>query len=423
MNRRAAMCGLCAVLWGGPLFADSLEFAGYWKSFMSATDVRDSYRRLGLWDRGVLWSDVERVRLKLQGKPAEEIAWGAHYEAALHWGDTVKLRKRMEEEDVGDVFGSVGERRRFMDLEDEIFDDEAETMNHGFERLWVRLEPDPRLQLTVGRQAVSWGSGLIWSPVDLFAAFSPTEIDREEKLGVDVVRLVLQPHPNLSVDVVGEPLDCDEHWTANGDDSSLAARLGTHLGEYDLHLCGGAVQSDLVLGGDFSGYLGDAGFHGEALRTWVDESGQRDYFRGLLGIDYAFAAAWNPYVAVEYFYNGLGEDDPDDYAARRAESSVQRVFERGIAYNVGRDYLGGTFRVQPNALWTVQATTLANLRDGSFREFATLAWSAAENFDLIVGADVGLGPATGEFAGWTDEDAGVSVGLPDLYYLYAKFYF
>lgn len=423
MNRRAAMCGLCAVLWAGPLFANSLEFTGYWKSFLAATDVRDSYRRLGLWDRDFLWDDVERVRLKLEGKPTETIAWGAHYEAALRWGDTVKLQKRMEEQDVGDVFGSVAERRRFMDLEDEICDDEAETTTHGLDRLWLRLEPDPSLQLTIGRQAVSWGSGLIWSPVDLFAAFSPTEIDREEKLGIDVVRLVLLPHPNLSLDIIGEPLDLEEHWTAIGDDSALAARLGTHLGEYDLHLCGGAVQSDLVLGGDFSGYLGDAGFHGEALRTWVDESGQRDYFRGLLGIDYAFAVAWNPYVAVEYFYNGLGEDDPDDYAARRAETSVQRVFARGIAYNVGRDYLGGTFRIQPNALLTVQATTLANLHDGSFRESATLAWSATENFDLIVGTDVGLGPATGEFAGWVDEDAGVTVGLPDLYYFYAKFYF
>lgn len=423
MNRRAAMCGLCAVLWAGPLFADALEFTGYWKSFLAATDVRDSYRRLDLWERDFLLDDAERVRLKLQGKPTETIAWGVHYEAALRWGDTIKLRNRMAEEGSGDVFGSVGERRRFLDLEDEIHDGTAATATHGLDRLWVRLEPDPRLQLTLGRQAVSWGSGLIWSPVDLFAAFSPTEIDREEKLGVDVVRLVLQPHSNLSLDVVGEPLDLEEHGTANGDDSALAARLGTHLGEYDLHLCGGAVQSDLVLGGDFSGYLGDAGFHGEALRTWVDERGQRDYFRGLLGIDYAFAAAWNPYVAVEYFYNGLGEDDSDGYAARRAETSVQRVFMRGVAYNVGRDYLGGTFRVQPNALLTVQATTLANLHDGSFREFATLVWSATENFDLIVGADVGLGSAVGEFTGWTDAGAGVSVGLPDLYYLYAKVYF
>ena len=259
--------------------------------------------------------------------------------------------------------------------------------------------------------------------MDLFTAFSPTEIDREEKVGVDVVRLILQPLENLSLDLVGEPLDVEDHWTANGDDSSLAARLGTHWGEYDLHLCAGVVQSDMVLGGDFAGNLFDAGFHGEALQTWVDEKDQRDYFRGLLGVDYAFAAAWNPYVALEYFYNGLGENDAADYAVRRMESSVRRVFERGIAYNIGRDYLGGTFRVQPNALLTFQATTLANLHDGSLREFATLSWSVWEDLDLILGADVGMGNASGEFTSWNDEATGMGIGVPDLFFLYGKYYF
>ncbi|HAL92402.1 MAG TPA: hypothetical protein DCM68_05190 [Verrucomicrobia bacterium] len=398
-------------MWAGSVFADTVEFTGYWKSFLSATDVRDSYRRLGLWDNGYLADDVERVRLKFQCVPSGELAFGMHYEAVLHWGDTVKLRPRLEESAI------LPERPRFMQLEDEILDDGAVQATHGLDRLWVRLEPSSRLQLTFGRQAVGWGTGLIWSPSDLFAAFSPTEIDREERVGVDVARLILQPHSNLSLDVVGEPLDLEQQWTANADDSSLVARLGTHVGEYDLHLCGGVVQSDLVLGGDFAGNLGDAGFRGEALQTWVDESGQRDYFRGLLGLDYGFAWAWNPYVAVEYYYNGLGEADPADYAPRRMETSVRRVFERGIAYNIGRDYLGGTFRIQPNALLTFQATTLANLHDGSFREFATLAWSVAEDFDLIFGADFGIGAGGGEFTGLE------GLGLPDLYFLHGKFYF
>ncbi len=423
MNCWAAASGLCLALWGATAFAESVEFTGYWKSFLSAADIRDSHQRLGLWDDGYLWDDAERVRLKFQYEPSGRLAFGMHYEAYLHWGDTVKLSHDLEESGLADALGYSSARPRFMQLEDEILDDGPVQVNHGLDRLWTRLEPDPRLQLTIGRQAVSWGAGLIWSPVDLFTAFSPAEIDREEKVGVDVVRVVLQPHKNLSLDVVGEPLDLDQQWMANADDSSLAARLGTHAGEYDLHLCGGVVQSDLVLGGDFAGYVGNAGFRGEALQTWVNESGQRDYFRGLLGLDYGFAAAWSPYMAVEYFYNGMGEDEADDYAARRLETSVRRVFERGIAYNIGRDYLGGTFRVQPGALLTFQATTLANLNDGSFREFATLAWSVTEDFDLILGADIGIGSAEDEFAGWQDEEAGIEIGLPDLCYLYAKYYF
>ena len=423
MIRRAAAVGLCLALGGVPALAESVEFSGYWKSFLSVTDVGAGYRKLGLWDDGHLADLVERVRLELQYAPVESLAFGAHYEVRLHWGDTVEFQRRLAESELAADLGYAPERPRFMDLEDDLVDDDSVRLAHGLDRLWARWEPDPRCQATIGRQAVSWGAGLIWSPVDLFAAFAPTEIDRDEKPGVDVVRLVLQPHENLSLDLVGEPLDLEKHWTAIADDSSLAGRLGTHLGEYDLHVCGGIVESDAVFGGDFSGYLGNAGFHGEVLRTWVDESDQRDYFRGLVGLDYGFAVAWNPYVALEYFYNGLGVDDPDDYAARRLDSSVRRVFARGIAYNVGRDYLGGTLRVQPNALLTLQATTLANLNDGRFREFATLDWSVTENFDLLLGVDVGIGPPGGEFTGWESEAAGIAIGVPDLYFLYGRFYF
>lgn len=422
MSGRPALLGLCVMLCGGAALAGSSEFTGYWKSFVSVTDVRDSYRRLGLTDDDYLADAVERVRLKLQYAPAESVAFGAHYEARAHWGDSVTLRRRLEETGAGDALAAP-ERRRFMELEGDIVDEDFVTVTHGFDRLWARIEPDRRVQLTAGRQAVSWGTGLIWNPMDLFAAFSPTEIDREEKLGVDVARLVVQALPGLSVDVVAEPLDLDEHWTMDAEDSSLAARLGTHVGEYDLHLCGGSVQSDMVLGGDFVGYLADAGFRGEALYTWTEEGDQRDYFRGLLGLDYSFAARWDPYVALEYFHNGLGTDDPDDYAARRMETSVRRVFERGIAYNVGREYVGGTLRLQPSALVTVQSMTLANLLDGSLREFATLGWSMSESSDLILGADFGFGRPSGEFTGWKDEDSGVEIGVPDLYYLYLKYYF
>ncbi len=411
-----AILGMGLTLAGPARAAETFTFNGYLKAFGSVTDVRDSYQRLGYTDDACAYDTTKRVRLRMEYRPSDELSMGAHYEAYLQWGESVRIQRRMEAP-------VATERRRFLDLESAFWDEDTILARHGLDRLWMRWEPDRRMQWTVGRQAVSWGTGLIWSPTDIFSAFAPTEIDREEKLGVDVVRLMLQPSSNVSVDVVAEPLDLDAQGHATARDSTYAARIGTHAGEYDLHLCGGSVQSDAVLGGDFSGYLGDAGFRGEALYTWVDEGDQRDYFRGLLGADYAFAVPWNPYVAVEYYHNGLGERDVDDYAARRKESSVQRVFERGIAYNIGRDYLAGTLRVQPNALLTLQATTLVNLQDGSLREFATLTWSVTEDFEVMLGVDVGLGRGEGEFTHLRDAATGLDIGVPDLYFVYAKYYF
>ena len=41
--------------------------------------------------------------------------------------------------------------------------------------------------VTVGRQAVSWGSGIVFQPLDPFNPFAPTAVDRDYKAGDDLV--------------------------------------------------------------------------------------------------------------------------------------------------------------------------------------------------------------------------------------------
>lgn len=400
------------------------DISGYWKSFFSATDVRDTGLGGANSREEDYWLDLtERLRVRVRAGHDRPFSAGADYELFLQWGDTTEARHRTSPAAPKGVYGAFPVRSRLMDLDKSVVDEESVTVTHGLDRLWGQWEPGSQLRLTVGRQAVSWGTGMIWAPLDLFAAFSPTEIDREEKLGVDVVRLFMQVLPNVSLDVVGEPLKLEEPWSARRDDSSLAMRLGSHAGEYDLHLVAGVIQSDVVLGADFAGYLGGAGFRGELVRTLVEESDQRDYTRGVVNIDYGFAAPWNPYVAIEYFHNGLGVSDESGYIDRLGDSSVERVFARGIAYNIGRDYLGLILRVQPSFLVSLQAATLANLHDGSLREFATVSWSLSQDFELVAGMDIGFGSDDGEFTGRSDPASGATYRLPNLGFLYGKYYF
>lgn len=378
-----------------PVCAEPAQWSGYGKAFLSMTDTEGDSR----------YDQADRFRLRVMDRVSESWAWSAEYESRARWSEE-KLNS-----------GRARARARFMDLERAYEFGDQVSFLHGMDRLWARYEPDESLQFTIGRQAVSWGTGLIWSPVDMFAAFAPNEIDREEKAGVDVVRMIWSAPGGGSLDLVGEPLDLHETWSASKKDSSVALRGGWHAGEFDLHAYAGQIQSDLAAGIDFAGYAGDAGIHGELLRTWVDETVERDYLRGVVGVDYGFAAAWNPYLLVEYFYNGLGEVDPASYPDRINDPSVMRVFERGIAYNIGRDYLGMTLRVQPSALVALSATALANLNDESVRQLASATWSVAQDLDVIAGIDVGLGKSPGEFTGTEN------MAVPDLYYLYAKYYF
>ena len=39
----------------------------------------------------------------------------------------------------------------------------------------------------IGRQAVTWGNGFLFNPMDLFNPFAPTQIDRDYKIGDDMI--------------------------------------------------------------------------------------------------------------------------------------------------------------------------------------------------------------------------------------------
>ncbi len=398
-----------------------IEFAGFYKNLFSVTDVANNYRNLGVTDNDFAVDDLQRLRLKLDYEPHEQWSMRVHFELRSLWGETERIRNRMAELPVALPFASAKARPRFLDLESAWIEEDSFRLEHGLDRLQLRYQSDT-VEWTLGRQAVSWGSGLIWTPTDLFVGFSPTEIDRDEKTGVDVVRFIWSPTPDASIDLIAEPLG-DKAYELETDASSLAARGTTHIGEYDVALLGGVIAGDTVVGGDFTGYLRDAGFRGEWIYTWVDEADQRDYLRGLLSVDYGFARPWNPYLALEYFYNGLGAGHADDYLTRLAESSVQRAFQRGTAFNFGQHYLGSTLRVAPSALLALSATTLLNLMDGSAVEFVGAVWSVTDNVDLLIGATVGIGGLGTEFGGFSAEQAGADFENPDLYYAFLKYYF
>ena len=58
-------------------------------------------------------------------------------------------------------------------------------MRQRIDRAFFEYRAD-RLAIAVGRQAVSYGNGLVFSPPDLSNPFSPTETDRDCKAGDDL---------------------------------------------------------------------------------------------------------------------------------------------------------------------------------------------------------------------------------------------
>jgi hypothetical protein len=434
--RTLALAGVCVLIClsvcadAASLFGTNAtlpELSGFYKNLFSVTDVRENFQNVGLTSQDFAIDDFQRFRLKLDYDPSDYLNFKVHYEARLAWGEMTRIQNKLEEilpvlPPRRSALLAPQERPRFLDLEGEPISEPTLVFAHGLERLQV-LSRLGDCEFSLGRQAVTWGPGLIWNPNDLFSGFAPTEIDRDEKFGVDVARFTWTPAFGTSLDVVAEPLDQETPYRIDAHDSSLALRATAHLGEYDVAAVGGYIAGDSVLGCDFSGYLKDAGWRGELIYTWVAEDDERNYVRGLLSLDYAFQVRWDPYVALEYFYNGLGVVDPDDYLARLSNASVQRAFQRGNAYNIGRHYLGAVGRVLPSALVSLQSVTLVNLLDGSVRELATVTLSLTDNLDFQLGVNAGLGKLGTEFGGYSEDQLGVDFRTPNFVFGFLKYYF
>lgn len=152
--------------------------------------------------------------------------------------------------------------------------------------------PVGRSEIAMGRQAIGWGRGLMFSVIDLFSPFSPLEPDREWRRGVDAVRADVQLGDRMSVDMVGAFGD-------RANRSALAARFRGYSRNLDLELVGGRRSGDPFGGAATSVAVGDIELHGEAA---VFRTSAAREANALAGGSYRVPVGHGVLVAGEYHY-------------------------------------------------------------------------------------------------------------------------
>ncbi len=80
------------------------------------------------------------------------------------------------------------DRLRYMDLTWTLEDGPRHETVQRFDRLAVEYRAE-HWGVTIGRDAVSWGGGIVFQPLDIFAPFAPTTVDRDYKPGEDLVKI------------------------------------------------------------------------------------------------------------------------------------------------------------------------------------------------------------------------------------------
>lgn len=298
----------------------------------------------------------------------------------------------------------VSDDQRLFDLTFELNDGQHHRSLHRLDRLNVQWRSD-QWAVTLGRQAVSWGSGIVFQPLDPFNPFAPTAVDRDYKAEDDLVlieRLFESGHDVQLLRVFRRD-DTDQ---ARNSAASTAAKWHGYAGSLEFELIAAQHYDRYFFGVSGRVPLGPAVLRSDiAIREGISAGTLRSQRStlGIINIDVAFP--WRGrtiYAFAEYFHNDFGLSELPSLLTE-LPADLQEGLARGEFFNLMRDYLaiGGSLEWHP--LLTQQLTLITNLHDASSLVQMQLAWDVAQNQNVQLGW-------VGFTGGGGDEFAPVSIG-------------
>ena len=348
------------------------QLSGFYKSFSVAFDspqVNDS----------VTGMMSNRLRLNLADSFSEHMSFDLAYDLILRIQDPSLFENQAEVVTVDPL------DYRVADLSSPIYPGDNDPIGSvGVFQNLDRANVTARLSFAdviVGRQAIAWGSARVINPTDVIAPFTYSELDTEDRTGVDAVRV------RVPIGALGE-FDAGYVFGRDfvADRSAFFVRSQFNAAETDLSPLLIRFREQLLVGIDVARGIGRIGAWIEGVRVFTMGRAEiSDYFRVSTGMDYSFGG--ETYGFIEYHFNGAGVRDPEDYV-----SNLDRPAYRDAAvYLMGTHYfaLGTTHLLTP--LVALSGQFLANVADPSFFFAPAIEYNIAQDIYLSSGAFIGIG--------------------------------
>ena len=335
-------------------------------------------------------------------------SWRGDYQLLAQQGDQLELAQQYPLPGFTST-RLVDDDHRLFDLTHRIDERDDRLVLHRLDRLYLAHTTDKTV-FKIGRQAVSWGNGLIYNPVDFLNPFDPAAIDTEYKTGDDMLyaQYLLDSGDDLqAVGVARRDADGD----VSGEVASLAVKYHLFSGQYemDILLADHYDQRIAALGGSVD--IADAIWRGDLMLTdTTDES----VTSAVLGWSYSLLA-WhhNLTATVEYFYNGFGIDDGHyDPATLAANPELLQRLERGELFSLARNYLAAAGTIELTPLWQLTGSLFRNLDDDSMLLQMVSRHDLQQDLQLQLALNLPEGDEGSEFGGIDSaiDDRPLSVG-------------
>ncbi|MEA2013931.1 MAG: hypothetical protein U9N38_01270 [Thermodesulfobacteriota bacterium] len=408
-------------------FWDDIEIT--WGGYIKCRGViswpdNDSYYSLA--GTGTYYDGSVDGRLKSRYWFGSSVYLDIHHEIILSGGDTRRKQKELEKIFAGTAMenflsGEVTDDRRLIDFTKTLKDSDNYTLYHCLDRLSLTLQ-QRQWVFRVGRQAVTWGNGFLFNPMDLFNPFAHTDIEREYKIGDDMAHAQISFGESGDAQFLYVPRRDPSTGKIEGSQDSLAGKVHFSKGTTEFDIMAAKHFQEQVVGVGCLGYLGDAAWRLDATWIFPDEQSDESKFISLVAnMDYSWVW-WNKnfYGFAEVFYNGLGNDNCSESVM---DTDIMERLNRGEIFTLGRYYMGWHVRMEAHPLVNIFFTVIDNMDDSSGILQPRITWDITQSLQITCGGNIFCGGRDTEYGGFKIPPSDTLIKTPDSAYIWLAWYF
>lgn len=285
--------------------------------------------------------------------------------------------------------------RYWFDLETNLSGSNTHVINHKLDRASIHYLSDQWV-FKLGRQAITWGNGILFHPMDLFNPFSPDAKDTSYKAGIDMAYAQVLFDSGADLQMLWRP--------GKNPRDKPDSKQGSAAVKYLFYI--DRLQIDLMLAQDYQQNIygvGVASPIGEAVVKLDIVSTESNNNRQNLSWDINLQHSWQwgdkPLTGyIEYFHNGFSDGNITALDQLTAEQTSR--LQRGQSFTLGADYLALGIQLQWAPLVMISPSFIHQLNDNSQLILANIDYNLSDTSRLLFGITIARGNDGTEYGGF-----------------------
>lgn len=398
VSRKALLAGIFAICFGAA-DAQELRFKTEVGGDWQWPDVASLETSLG-------FPTMQTARASLRAMAdgdAFGLQWELHGTLVTRSGDAASLRNMLS------GMGASPPPATLFDFNGQRFSGDTET-SWSLDRANVTWTSDTFV-LRVGRQAITWGNGLVFSPSDVVAPFSPNSPDRSYKTGTDMIYAQYLLESGADIQAVYIPRPLTAGGAVSDDASTYALRGYANAGNFDLTVTLARDRGEWVVGLGGSGSVGEGALKADVV-VWDPTGGTIDPSWVINYSNFASLGDLGFSYFVENYRNGFGV--AADTAVSDLPSTLASRMSTGQVFFAGRSFWAGGLQAFVTPDLMISPTVIMNSDDQSALLSLSANYTLGDNTDISLNYSKPFGANGTEFGGReTTSGGGIYVGPPE----------